>query len=162
MKSVELKKYVREEIVMAFKLTEETYNELVDTFPIAGMDLAFGYQDGEPYLELPICGGGKEEAHIGDYIAPFGSCFRVYKQSAFEGYFVLKGEQGHSFTGDKDEASWYECSFESRIAGFDSLTISVQGFNEADAAGKARALLGHYWTFISCGERVSTGREESK
>lgn len=60
----------------------------------------------------------------------------------------------------KVKQSWYECSFESRIAGFDSLTISVQGFNKADAADRAHALLGPYWTFISCGERVSADRED--
>lgn len=40
--------------------------------------------DDDPYIRLPICGGGEEEAHIGDYIAPFGSCFRVYKKALFE------------------------------------------------------------------------------
>lgn len=91
---MEFKKYIakEKETVMAFKFTNEIYLELVDTLSKGGVPFEFGYHDDDPYIRLPICGGGEEEAHIGDYIAPFGSCFRVYKQSAFVDMFELESE----------------------------------------------------------------------
>jgi len=91
---MELKKYIakEKETVMAFKLTNEIYFELVDTLLKDGVPFEFGYHGDERCIELPVCGGGKETAVIGDYIAPFGSCFRVYKKAFFEDRFELKSE----------------------------------------------------------------------
>ena len=89
---MELKKYIakEKETIMAFQLKEETYDELVKMLLDNGVPLTYGDGCDNPFVELPACGGGTETAAIGDYIAPFGSCFRVYKQSAFEYMFVLE------------------------------------------------------------------------
>jgi len=86
------KKYIakEKETIMAFQLKEETYDELVKMLLDNGVPLTYGDGCDNPFVELPACGGGTETAVIGDYIAPFGSCFRVYKQSAFEDMFELK------------------------------------------------------------------------
>jgi|GEM_PF-2859266 len=91
---MEAKTYIakEKETVMAFQLKEETYDELVKTLLDNGVPLTFGEGCDNSFVELPVCGGGTEVAVIGDYIAPFGSCFRVYKQAAFEYMFELKNE----------------------------------------------------------------------
>jgi len=91
---MEIKTYIakEKETVMAFQLKEETYDELVKTLLDNGVPLTFGEGCDNPFVELPACGGGTEVAVIGDYIAPFGSCFHVYKQAAFEYMFELKNE----------------------------------------------------------------------
>ncbi len=91
---MEIKTYIakEKETVMAFQLKEETYDELVKTLLDNGVLVTFGEGCDNSFVELPVCGGGTEVAVIGDYIAPFGSCFRVYKQSAFVDMFELESE----------------------------------------------------------------------
>ncbi len=83
-------KYIKKEreTIMAFKLTHETFNELFDDLVRDRIPFTMGYNFDDPCIELPVCGGGKETATLGDYIALFGSCFCIYKQAWFEDSFV--------------------------------------------------------------------------
>lgn len=91
---MEAKTYIakEKETVTVFKLKEETYDELIKTLLDNGVPFTFGEGCDNPFVELPACGGGTEVAVIGDYIAPFGSCFRVYKKAFFEDRFELKSK----------------------------------------------------------------------
>jgi len=44
---------------------------------------------------------------------------------------------------------WFECVFQSRLAGFARLVLEVQGLNEGDASDRAQSLLGPHWAFVS-------------